>query len=342
MPLILPRRALLAGGLLVSGQAAVGLAAPGLSSGGLSGAGATASGKIGPANAPIDRLPVWPDLPPGGTPEGLVEREIPRSPTGPADDTAFLHVTRPELLHCRPKVPNGAAVLIVPGGGYARVAIGHAGLDLLRAFAAAGYAAFLLKYRLPGDGWAGGPDAPLQDAQRALRVIRARAATDGFDPARIAVWGGSAGGHLAARLGNVTRAAYPPRDAIDQEPLGLRAAILMYPVNLMTGPFRHAQSRTQLLGAQDDGAADVLAAEAGISPATPPTYLSHAIDDLVVPVENGLSYLAALRRAGVRCEMQVREAGGHGYGWHDASAGAGAPPLDWTGQALAFLRRHGA
>jgi acetyl esterase/lipase len=283
-------------------------------------------------------LPVWPDLPPGGIPQGLTEQEIPRSPTGPADDTAFLHVTRPTLLHCPPRKANGASILLVPGGSYMRVAIGHGGGALLRAFADQGYSAYLLKYRLPGDGWQAGPDAPLQDAQRALRLIRARARRHGLDPARLAVWGGSAGGHLAARLVNTPAAAYAAVDATDAEPLGVKAAILLYPVNLMSGPHAHAPSRKELIAGRPGADPDSLSAQAGISASSPPTFLSHAFDDSVVPAENTLSYLTALRRAQVPCEVLIKETGGHGFAWSDPQG----KPMAWTAPALHFLHRHGA
>lgn len=291
------------------------------------------------AASDISEFPIWTGNPPGPMPTGLVEQEIPRSPTGPADDTAFLHVARPTLLHCRPVHPNGAAILLIPGGSYQRVAIGYGGRELLRKFAAKGYAAYLLKYRLPGDAWATGPNAPLQDAQRALRLIRARGATEGFDPDRIALWGGSAGGHLAARLANVAIGAYPASDRIDSLPLGVRAALLLYPVNLMSGPHVHAPSREALASHASSGIAiDSLAAEASVSSVTPPTFLSHALDDRVVPAENSLSYFAVLRRAGVPSELHVQELGGHGYAWSRVDGS----DWGWPEQALEFLRRHGA
>lgn len=320
MPLTLPRRSFIGGtagaALLGSGPLAAKATAP----------------------APISILPVWNGAPPGGTPPGLTEQEIPRSPTGPADDTAFVHVTRPSLLHCRPARPNGAAVLLIPGGSYMRVAIGHGGADLLRAFAQAGYNAFLLKYRLPGDPWAIGPDTPLQDAQRALRVIRSLAASEAFDPQRIALWGGSAGGHLAARLANSASPAYSSRDAVDSQPLGVKAAILLYPVNRMTGTFVHAPSRKELLGTRSDAQAAAFEAQASVTAASPPTFLAHAIDDTVVPVENSLDYFAALRSARVPTELHLQENGGHGFGWNRSGGGV----WDWPALALAFVRRHGA
>lgn len=320
MSLNLERRALL-GGIALAGA----------------GAGLPARAKAG-APLSIATMPLWTKAPPGGVPAGLAEQEVPRSPTGPADDTAFLHVTSPMLMHCRPSRPNGAAVLLVPGGGYVRVAIGHGGKELLRRFADAGYHAFLLKYRLPGDAWAAGADAPLQDAQRALRLVRTLATGEGFDPARVALWGGSAGGHLAARLANTADPAYSPADAIDAQPLGVRAAILLYPVNLMAGPFVHAPSRQALSGPRAVLPAEGLAAEAGLSPTSPPTFLAHALDDTVVPVENALSYFAAMRRAGTAGEFHVQESGGHGFGWTRADGSV----WGWPQQALDFIRRHGA
>ncbi len=322
MPLILPRRAML------GGMAGAALAAP-----------AAAAAKRGKAPAPISSLPVWNGPVPGGVPAGLIEQEIPRSPTGPADDTAFLHVTQPRLLHCRPARPNGAAILLVPGGSYARVAIGLGGTELLRAFAKAGYSAFLLKYRLPGDPWKAGPDAPLQDAQRAMRVIASMAASEGFDASRVAVWGGSAGGHLAARLANTKAPAYAQTDARDALPFSVRAAILLYPVNLMTGEYIHTPSMKALLANRQSGDTLDYSAQGSISPQSPPTFVAHALDDTVVPVENGLAYFKALRDAKVPAELHVQETGGHGFGWNRSNSG---PAWDWPKLALAFIQRHGA
>lgn len=309
--------------------------------GGLAGAAVTASsaaaGKPGKSPAQITRIPVWNGPPPGGVPAGIAEQEIPRSPTGPKDDTAFLHVTAPTLMHCRPARPNGAAMLLVPGGSYLRVAIGRGGTELLRAFADRGYHAFLLKYRLPGDPWQAGPDAPLQDAQRALRLIRSLAAVEGFDGRRVGVWGGSAGGHLAARLANTVAPAYGAADAVDRQPLGVKAAILLYPVNHMTGPNTHATSRQQLLGQRADAEAQAYAAEASINAASPPTFLAHALDDEVVPVENSLTYFAALRAAYIATELHVQEKGGHGFGWNQSNG----TPWRWPALAEDFLHRHG-
>jgi len=290
------------------------------------------------ARARHQSFEIWPTHPPGPPRSPVTEQEVPRSPAGPADDTAFLHVTRPTLTYLAPVRPNGAALLLIPGGGYQRVAIGHGGRALLEHFADQGYAAYLLKYRLPGDGWAAGPDAPLQDAQRALRHIRARAASAGHAPERIGAMGFSAGGHLAAMLASRAGATYAPVDAIDRQPLGIKVSALLYPVVLMTGAHVHRPSREELLGPSPDPArAERYSPAAAVSPRTPPTFLAHALDDRVVPAENGLAMLSALRSAGVPTEAYLPEIGGHGFGLQDRARA----PLPWPGLFAAFAARHG-
>ncbi|MEH3039456.1 MAG: alpha/beta hydrolase [Sphingomonas paucimobilis] len=288
--------------------------------------------------APVLRFrPIWPSGPPGSAAVHAVEQEVPRSATGPADDTAFVHVRTPGLLHALPARPNGAAILLIPGGGYRRVAIGHAGRDMLRFFADRGYLAYLLKYRLPGDGWAAGPDAPLQDAQRALRIIRAEAMATGVDRDRIGVMGFSAGGHLAAMLANRGDASYRPADGIDAQPLGVRAAGLLYPVALMGVSGTHRASQDELVGrnATPEQAARYRS-DARITSASPPTFLTHAMDDRIVAVDNTLALLAALRRARVATEAYLPELGGHGFGvLRDGR------PAPWTALFLEWAKRHG-
>ncbi len=289
------------------------------------------------AAAPLRFRPIWPSGPPGSAAVHVVEQEVPRSASGPADDTAFVHVRTPALAHAVPARPNGAAMLLIPGGGYRRVAVGHDGRDMLQFFADRGYHAYLLKYRLPGDPWAAGPDTPLQDAQRALRIIRADAAANGVDRDRIGVMGLSAGGHLAAMLAYRTDATYRAADAVDAQPLAVRIACLLYPVALMGAAGTHQASQDQLLGpnAPPEQAA-YFRSDARITAASPPTFLTHALDDRIVSVDNTLALLAALRRSRVAAEAYLPELGGHGFGV--LRDGRAAP---WTGLFLEWAGRHG-
>jgi carboxylesterase type B len=162
-------------------------------------------------------MDLWPGKAPGGEKVTVTEQVILRKPGGDPNDTAFLNVTKPWLMMRRPAKPNGAAILMIPGGGYIRVAVSKAGGSIDAWIADQGVTAFVMDYRLPADGWAAGPDVSLQDAQRAIRLIRANAGKWGLDPERIAVTGFSAGGHVAARL--ATRFAtetYAPIDAADR------------------------------------------------------------------------------------------------------------------------------
>ncbi|WP_235530229.1 alpha/beta hydrolase [Sphingomonas sp. Leaf62] len=290
-----------------------------------------------PGSAPLTYRPIWPGAAPGGERVTEAEQEIPRSPTGPKDDTAFLHVRTPTMAHIAPANPNGAAILLVPGGGYLRVAIGNGGRALLQFFADQGYHAYLLKYRLPGDPWAAGPDAPLQDAQRALRLIKAEAKANAIAIDRIGVMGFSAGGHLAAMLAYRSDETYCPVDAVDAQPLGIRVAGLLYPVALMGAPGTHKGSQDQLLG-KDPTPEKALRArtDARINAASPPTFIAHAIDDRVVSVDNGLALLAALRRAKRPAEAYLPEIGGHGFG-----VMLDGQPAPWTSLFFAFAKRHG-
>jgi acetyl esterase/lipase len=289
----------------------------------------------------FERFPIWPGKAPGGEKVTVKEVEtLRRADSGP-DDGVFAHIVTPTLTLLRPQdvgaKPNGAAIMLIPGGGYVRVAIGHEGYSIARRFAQAGYTCFVLLYRLPADGWAAGPEAPLQDAQRALRTVRALAAKEKFDPERIGVIGFSAGGHLAAWLTTRTGDSYKPVDAIDREPVKAAVAAYMYPVIQMEGAHVHTGSRTQLLGASPS--ADQMrrySLDQGIDSA-PPVFLAHALDDKAVPPENSIAMLAALRAKGVAAECHLFENGGHGFGITAQAQSAAV----WPELFLSFARRHG-
>ena len=165
---------------------------------------------------------------------------VDRVATSGFQDRIVTQIGEPLMTVFRPARPNGAAILVLPGGGYVRVAIDKEGFETARRWAAAGITAFVLRYRLPAEGWADPADTPLQDAQRALRLIRANAAAYGVDPGRIAVMGFSAGGHLGASLCTRFDArVYAPVDAADAASARPDLAMLGYPVMQMAGPLAH-------------------------------------------------------------------------------------------------------
>lgn len=301
--------------------------------------------KTGPFPAPqgFERFAIWPGKAPGGDQVTVQEVETLRRPDSAPDDGIFAHVVTPTLTLLRSQSvgakPNGAAMLLVPGGGYSRVALGHEGYHVARRLAAAGYACFSLLYRLPGDSWAAGAEAPLQDAQRALRLVRALAPRERFNADRVGVMGFSAGGHLAAWLTSRSPVeSYTPVDAADREPIRAALAAYMYPVIQMEGPFVHQGSRTQLLGsAPTPERMRAYSLDQDVSADTPPVFMAHAIDDPTVPVDNSLAMLAALRARRIPAECHLFDKGGHGFG-------LAAPPAalaPWPDLFLDFAKRHG-
>ena len=305
---------------------------------GLAAAVMTPVSQVGPAD-PAETIRLWPGAAPGGGRVNVTPRVVERSPDPAFHDRFAQYTTEPILTVLRPTRPNGAALLLIPGGGYKWAVVDKEGLDVARVFAAAGVTCFVLRYRLPGDGWAAGPDAPLQDAQRAMRLVRARAAADGLDPARVAVLGASAGGHLAGMLTARTDAAYAATDAADAGSFRPDLSILLYPVATMADPFVHAGSRRELLGEVPTAEAiGRYSLERMDWSGAPPVFLLHAMDDAAVPVENSLGLLAALRRAGVPAETHLFEEGGHGFGIRLIE---GRPAAVWPELASAWARRHG-
>jgi len=211
---------------------------------------------------------------------------------------------------------NGAAVVIFPGGGYGHLAMDHEGHQIAEWLNSLGVAGFILQYRHRKTGAGYGHPAPLQDAQRAIRMVRSRAGQWNVDPNRIGIIGFSAGGHLASSAGTHFQTRYyEAADAIDQASCRPDFMILMYPVISFTEWYTHKGSRANLLGEEpDEGLVENLSNEKQVTPETPPTFLALADDDKVVPPENSISFYLALRKANVPAEMHIYEKGGHGFG----------------------------
>ena len=321
----------------VSRRSLLGAAAVTAASTGLSASGVAAQ-TLAPPD-PTETIHLWPNGAPGGE-HVTVTAIVPERSTDPAfHDRYAQYTTDPILTVLRPERPNGAALLLIPGGGYRWSVLDKEGLEAARVFAAAGVTCFILRYRLPADGWTAGPNAPVQDAQRALRLIRAHAADYGVDPARIASLGASAGGHLAGLLAARADAAYEPVDATDAASHRPDLNILLYPVVTMADPYAHAGSRTHLLGASPTPSQ---IAEWSLDrmdwTGVAPTVLIHALDDASVPPENTLLLLTALRAAAVNSEAHLFQEGGHGFG---VRLIVGKPAAVWPELVLAFGRRNG-
>jgi acetyl esterase/lipase len=259
-------------------------------------------------------LPLYSGTIPNSKPSQLQETSVTEN-GGPRVATV-IQPTLTVFLPPRDKA-NGTSVIICPGGGYARLAIGHEGYDVAKRLNEMGVAAFVLKYRLPNDQTQ--PDksiAPLLDAQQALRLVREQAPKYGLNPERIGLMGFSAGGHLASTAG--THFAKPVGDNPGATSVRPAFLILMYPVISFSDSLMHKGSRDNLLG--QTAAPDQIklySNELQVSAQTPPTFLVHAEDDKTVPVQNSIVFYQALRRHNVPAEMHLYPQGGHGFGMNN-------------------------
>lgn len=269
-------------------------------------------------------LNLWPKAPPG----------TPR--TRPADRKG---VDMPTLSVYRAAKPDGRAVLSIPGGGYAGVSVENEGSNIARALTPHGISVFVLNYRLPIDGWTDRAHAPVQDAQRAIRMIRSHAKSFGIDPNKVGIAGFSAGGHLGGVLATAYNdRVYTPIDRADELPARPDFAGLIYPVSTLAARATHSISAENLLGPKPDAATVArLSPDVRVNPDTPPLFLVHAMDDPIVPVDMSLMLIAAARAAGIPVEAHLYEKGGHGFG---VGNGDNHPAFGWTDRFAAWSAIH--
>jgi acetyl esterase/lipase len=211
---------------------------------------------------------------------------------------------------------NGTAIVICPGGGYIGLSMENEGSNIAKAFNKIGVTAFVLTYRLPSDSiMVDKTIGPLQDAQRAIQIIRQRASEWGIDPHKIGIIGFSAGGHLASTaITHFDKVVINNKDNINLRP---DFGILIYPVISM-GPKTHTGSKENLIGKNaSQELMDLFSNEKQVTANTPPTFLVAAEDDNVVPVENSLMFYHALLDNKVKAEMHIYQAGGHGFGLYN-------------------------
>ncbi len=260
-------------------------------------------------------IPLYTDKIPNS--KSVIDEEV--SESGADNILRISKISRPTLtMFLAPKKKaTSTAVIICPGGGYQINAFGHEGTDVAKRFNEMGVTAFVLKYRLPDDNTMINKETvPLQDAQKAIQLVRKNAKKWRIDTNRIGIMGFSAGGHLASTAGTHFKKSY----IANNKHVNLRPdfMILAYPVISLTDSLAHIGSRDQLLG-KNPPAEKIkeYSNELHVMPQTPPTFLVHAKDDDGVSVKNTLNFAQELKKNNVPVEIYLYEKGGHGFGMNN-------------------------
>jgi acetyl esterase/lipase len=249
----------------------------------------------------------------------------------------------PTLTIYRAAKPNGTAVVVCPGGGYSMLAVGHEGKEIAEWLNGRGVTAAILEYRHRQRGKRPGPlmDAPLLDAQRAIRTVRSRAKDLGVDPHKIGIWGFSAGGHLASTAAtHFDNGRLESSDGIETFSCRPDFAILAYPVITFTKPSMHKGSRDNLLGANPPAKlVEEYSNELRVTKNTPPIFLFHTEEDKGVPPENSRLFAAACKEHGVPVELVIVAKGRHGVGL--ASKESDPELKKWPEKLEAWMKSRG-
>jgi acetyl esterase/lipase len=292
---------------------------------------APAMAATGPSGA--EEIVIWPGTAPGSQGASAKQEVVERSKDPAVKDRAVFGVTRPTLEVWKPQTPNGTAVIVMPGGAYQRVVVDKEGMEMGDRLTKDGVTVFVLTYRLPVGGHAQAADVALQDAQRAVRLVRKNAQEWGLKPDHIGVMGFSAGGHVAASLGTSFDKKVYDADSVSARPDFLA---LIYPVISMEPGVTHEESRRNLLGAEPSEAAiNEYSADKHVRPDMPPTFLLHADDDSQVATENTIRFYRALKAAKVSAELHIFRKGEHGFGLRFTK---GLPVAVWPDLYVAWAR----
>lgn len=250
-------------------------------------------------------------------------------------DSIVIKVSIPELIAFFPQksVACGTAVIICPGGGYDMLLIKREGSDIARAFNRLGVAAFVLKYRLPSNRIMENKSlGPIEDAQRAIQIVRQRANSWGIDKDKIGIMGFSAGGHLAALAGT----HFDHNFIINERHINLRPdfMLLIYPLISLTDSLGNSVCRQNLLG-KSPSKKEVyfFSNEFWVTPKTPTTLLIQAVEDKVVSSKNSLYFYEALKKNSVSVGLHLYDKGDHGF--------LTDPPFtEWFGRCVYWMRSH--
>lgn len=261
--------------------------------------------------------------------EPLYTDDIPFSKI-PASDLDEFGLPRFYPFALEDDISKEVVFLVIPGGGYGRVAFGHEGLDVAKRLKEENYSAYVLFYRVPNDSlMANKKFVPLQDAVAMLEIIRER-----HPRKKVAVVGFSAGGHLAATLSNFPQNAKVSTKSGESPKVDY--SILAYPVISMEDGVTHSGSKRNLIGSDaSQTETDSFSMDKQVNRDTPPTFIMHAKDDKAVPIENADRYISALKQHQVRYESYIYEKGGHGFGLVNKQESG-----DWFGEMLGWLRKQ--
>lgn len=266
-------------------------------------------------------IALWPDIPPGG---GGPRGKLFISPKGNVSNIAI-----PTLTILTPPQPNGHGVLIAGGGGYRNIAIGLESRPAAELLVARGYTAYILTYRLPGEGWKDGSLVPLQDAQRALRIMQQY-------EKKVSVLGFSAGGHLMGMAALRPHfESYPPQDALDETPIIVDKAALIYPIITLEKPYTHTSTHNVLVGKNASNEEDMAwSVQTYVTPDSPPFFLVQADNDPIAKLQNILIMEKACQENHVPVTLYRYPIGGHGF----ALGKPNTPAAAWPGHYEEWLK----
>lgn len=273
-------------------------------------------GRLYDSVAPANSVYIWPGERAPNDTSTAEEKITQRAAEGQLSDRMYTGTQKPQLAFYYPPQDkaNGIGLILFPGGAYVRTVIDKEGEVLAPVFAQMGYTVAVLNYRLPQDHHVEGADAPLADAQRAIRVMRSMAGQ--LNLKEVGIMGFSAGGSLAGLAATCyTRHTYDKLDVIDDFSARPDFAAMIYPVASMQDGITHQESRMSLIGENPSAATvDAYSADKQVNDYTVPTFLVHAVDDPDVPVQNSLLMFNALKAHNIPTEMHLFGEGAHGFG----------------------------